>query len=92
MSLRLRARSLPEGEDPLLVESIDRLLPLYSLGHDLSKREEEVLRLALMGKDNQNIASTLSLTAGTVKVHMHNILKKTGHGNRTELAEDFWEK
>lgn len=58
----------------------------------MSKREEEVLRLALMGKDNQNIASTLSLTAGTVKVHMHNILKKTGHGNRTELAEDFWEK
>lgn len=51
-----------------------------------------MLRLALMGKDNQNIASTLSLTAGTVKVHMHNILKKTGHGNRTELAEDFWEK
>lgn len=92
VSLRLRANSLPEGEDPLLVESIDRLLPLYSLGHDLSKREEEVLRLALMGKDNQNIASALSLTAGTVKVHVHNILKKTGHANRSELAADFWER
>lgn len=90
ISLRLRARELPEGEDPLLVESIDRVLPLYCQTHDLSKREEEVLRLALMGKDNQNIASALSLTAGTVKVHMHNILKKTNCRNRNELAEDFW--
>lgn len=92
ISLHLRARELPQGEDPLLVESIDRLLPLYSQAHDLSKREEEVLRYALMGKDNQNIASTLSLTAGTVKVHVHNILKKTGQANRAALAEDFWSR
>lgn len=92
ISLRLRARELPEGEDPLLAESIDRLLPLYSQTYDLSKREEEVLRYALMGKDNQNIASALSLTAGTVKVHMHNILKKTGHSNRNNLAADLWER
>ena len=92
VSLQLRARELPEGDDPLLAESIDRLLPLYSRTYDLSKREEEVLRHALMGKDNQNIASTLTLSAGTVKVHMHNILKKTGHANRAELAADFWER
>ncbi|MEY8460595.1 helix-turn-helix transcriptional regulator [Eggerthellaceae bacterium 24-137] len=92
VSLRLRARDLPEGEDPLIVESIDRLMPLFCQTYDLSRREEDVLRLALMGKDNQNIASELTLTAGTVKVHMHNILKKTGHGNRAELAADFWER
>lgn len=91
-SLRLRARELPEGEDPLIVESIDRIMPLFCEAHELSRREEDVLRLALMGKDNQNIASELTLTAGTVKVHMHNILKKTGHANRTELAADFWER
>ncbi len=51
-----------------------------------------MLRHALMGKDNQNIASALTLSAGTVKVHMHNILKKTGHANRAELAADFWER
>ena len=54
--------------------------------------KSEVLRLILQGKDNQNIASTLTLSAGTVKVHMHNILKKTGHANRAELAADFWER
>ena len=30
VSLQLRARELPEGDDPLLAESIDRLLPLHS--------------------------------------------------------------
>ena len=45
-----------------------------------------------INKDNQNIASALTLSAGTVKVHMHNILKKTGHANRAELAADFWER
>ena len=65
---------------------------MYSRTYDLSKREEEVLRHALMRKDNQNIASALTLSAGTVKVHMHNILKKTGHANRAELAADFWER
>lgn len=64
VSLQLRARELPEGDDPLLAESIDRLLPLCSRTYDLSKREEEVLRHALMGKDNQNIASALTLSAG----------------------------
>ena len=90
VSLQLRARELPEGDDPLLAESIDRLLPLYSRTYDLSKREEEVLRHALMGKDNQNIASSMSLSPSTVKVHVHNILQKTGHANRQELVQDFW--
>ena len=34
VSLQLRARELPEGDDPLLAESIDRLLPLYSRTYD----------------------------------------------------------
>lgn len=92
VTLRLRAAEVPAGSDPLLEESIDRLMPLYAESHELSPREEEVLRLVLKGLDNQNIASELTLTAGTVKVHMHNILKKTGMGNRGELADDFWRR
>ena len=90
VSLQLRARELPEGDDPLLAESIDPLLPLYSRTYDLSKREEEVLRHALMGKDNQNIASAMHLALSTVKVHVHNILQKTGQPNRQALVQDFW--
>jgi len=29
-------------------------------------------------------------TPSTVKVHVHNILQKTGHANRQELVQDFW--
>ncbi len=61
----------------------------YAQHYSLSARETEVLRLVLEGKDNQNIAGELSLAASTVKVHVHNILKKTGQANRQELMRDF---
>lgn len=45
----------------------------------------------LLGKDNQNIAAELSLAPGTVKVHVHNILKKSQKTNRQELIQDYWD-
>ena len=44
----------------MVEESIDRVLPRYVEMHELSKRESEVLRLIVLGKDNQNIASELT--------------------------------
>lgn len=69
---------------------IDDNLALYGGRHKLSKREQEVLRLILLGIDNQNIASTMGVAASTAKVHVHNILRKTGHANRQDLIQDFW--
>ena len=63
---------------------------LYCKNHGLSKRDSEVLRLIIMGKDNQNIASVMQLALSTVKVHVHNILKKTGQPDRKTLAKNFW--
>ena len=37
-----------------------------------------------------NIASSMHLALSTVKVHVHNILQKTGQPNRQALAQDFW--
>ena len=51
-----------------------------------------VLALLLEGKDNQNIASALTLSLGTVKAHVHNILKKTDHASRQDLTRDFWKE
>ncbi len=70
-------------------EFINAGLAGYAQHYGLSARETEVLRLVLEGKDNQNIAGELSLAASTVKVHVHNILKKTGQANRQELMRDF---
>ena len=56
----------------------------------MAEREKEVLHLVLLGNDNQNIASTMHLALSTVKVHVHNILQKTGQPNRQALTQDFW--
>lgn len=89
-SLALRFEKPPtHGSEPLHL-SIEHNLPLYCRRCQLSDREGEVLYLVLLGKDNQNIASAMNLAMSTVKVHIHNILQKTGHPNRQELIRDFW--
>lgn len=89
-TLRLRFKEPPSADNPDLRGYIDELLPAYCERFGLTAREREILQLVLEGKDNQNIASTLQLALGTVKAHVHNILKKTGHGTRQELTRDFW--
>lgn len=71
-------------------ELINQNLRLYGQRHQLSDREQEVLYYVLLGKDNQNIASTMHLALSTVKVHVHNILHKTEQADRRDLIRDFW--
>lgn len=55
----------------------------------LTNREEEVLRLIDQGCTNQRIANELFIERGTVKNHVHNILKKLKVSNRHEAASVF---
>lgn len=89
-ALSLRYEHPPVRSDERVESLIDGNLELYGKKHKLSKREQEVLRLILTGMDNQNIASTMSVAPSTAKVHVHNILRKTGHANRQDLIQDFW--
>lgn len=89
-TLRLRFKEPPAADNPDLRSYIDEFLPAYCERHGLTAREREILRMVLEGKDNQNIASSLQLALGTVKAHVHNILKKTGHATRQELTQGFW--
>ena len=84
----LRASAAPGGERREAV--LNDTLMRYGKQHQLSEREREVLYLVLQGNDNQNIASSLQLSPSTVKVHVHNILQKSGQANRQELIRDFW--
>ena len=52
----------------------------------LSSREMEVLRLLVAGRRNREIAQTLDIAAGTVKLHVSSILSKLGAADRTEAA------
>lgn len=52
----------------------------------LTPREIELVRLVGRGLDNQEIAESLYISEGTVKVHLHHIYGKLGVKNRVSLA------
>lgn len=52
----------------------------------LTPREREIVRFICRGMKNKEIAESLSITAGTVKVHLMHIFEKTGVKDRFELA------
>ena len=56
------------------------------VGRDLTPREREVLALLAGGLSNKEIAATLTLSVGTVRLHVSNILAKLGAPNRTTAA------
>ncbi len=91
-TLRLRFKEPPASSNPALQQHVDDLLPAFCSRHLLTAREQVVLALIMQGKDNQNIASELQLAVGTVKAHVHNILKKTNHTSRQDLMRDFWKE
>jgi DNA-binding NarL/FixJ family response regulator len=51
-----------------------------------TKREQEVLRLLVLGHPNRQIASLLGVDEGTVKAHMGRLMRKAGVQNRTALS------
>jgi two-component system NarL family response regulator len=53
---------------------------------DLTSREREVLNLIGEGMTNQEIADHLFIEVGTVKNHVHNLLKKLDVGSREDAA------
>ena len=52
----------------------------------LTPREIEIVRMVAEGLRNRAIAERLSISEGTVKVHLHNIYEKLGVDGRLELT------
>ena len=61
----------------------------FAAQHDLSAREQDMLRLLLNKKSNTEIAEALSISENTVKFHIRNLLQKTGFKNRNELITAY---
>ena len=53
---------------------------------DLSKREEDILKLVATGKSNREVGEALDLQEKTVKHYMTSILQKLQVRNRVEAA------
>lgn len=89
--LRLRRTNPPHADQPDYEQHIELILDSYCEKHRITNRERDVLRLILMEKDYQNVATELQLAVGTVKSHTHNILQKTEQKTRKDLIRDVWQ-
>jgi DNA-binding NarL/FixJ family response regulator len=58
---------------------------------ELTGRELEILAMVARGNQNKIIAADLGLSEHTVKIHIHNIIKKLGVHNRTEATAAYYE-
>ena len=77
------ARSMVEANPA----QIERQQATRSTTHAaLTARQLEIMKLVHGGASNQEIAETLSITVGTVKLHISAILKRTKARNRTEAS------
>ena len=65
-------------------------VPVVNLGNAVSTeftdRETQVLRELVNGCSNKEIADTLGISERTVKMHITNMIQKTGFRSRLELA------
>lgn len=52
----------------------------------LTARETEVVKMVASGLRNKEIAEKLSITEGTVKIHLHTVYEKLHVGGRVELT------
>ena len=58
------------------------------MGPSLTEREMDVLHEIVSGKSNREIGLALSITEGTVKAHVNNILGKLGVSDRTQAVTE----
>lgn len=68
--------SFPEG----------KRIPVQESESPLTGRELELVRLICRGNTNAEIARILSISEGTVKRHVENMLRKTGQSSKTALV------
>lgn len=86
------------GESPVFGAQLRRLVDAVESRNDaveersqrfatLSERELELLTLLERGLPSQRLAAELFINEGTLRNHIHSILKKTGARNQQELVQ-----
>jgi DNA-binding NarL/FixJ family response regulator len=92
-------RAVYRGERRLHVEGVDyakrveeRQSVEAELSGQLTPRELEIARLVALKLDNQEIATRLAITVGTVKIHLHHVFDKLHVNGRHELQQFLRDK
>lgn len=78
-------RSVHAGQRLISQEATERLSAFFS-SDALTPKEVEVLSLVAQGLSNKEIAAKLGKAAGTIKIHVQNILEKLGASDRTHAV------
>jgi len=78
-------RSVYAGKQLISQDASERL-STFSHNESLTPKEVEVLMFVAQGLSNKEIASQLGKAAGTVKIHVQNILEKLGASDRTHAV------
>jgi DNA-binding NarL/FixJ family response regulator len=78
-------RQVHAGKKSIPPEVAERIAEHLS-EESLSEREVEVLKLAMAGNRNRDIADRLFISEETVKAHMKHILEKLGASDRTQAV------
>jgi NarL family two-component system response regulator LiaR len=79
-------RDACRGRGTIDGQAMEAVMHHDAVGKDLTAREREVLALLAEGLSNKEIAERLYLSAGTVRLHVSNVLAKLGAPNRTSAA------
>jgi two-component system, NarL family, nitrate/nitrite response regulator NarL len=77
---RLFIRASQRGEERTVTVTSETALA------GLTKRERQIAKLVSAGLPNKEVGRQLNLTAGTIKVHLHNIFSKLAINNRAALT------
>ena len=85
-----RASASRAAAERLLAECEASVIPVLPFSDvtlpALSRREEEIARLAASGLSNREIAERLFVSVRTVEGHLHRLYAKLGINHRSELA------
>ena len=84
-------RAVHAGQRPLPPEIASRLADRLPRS-ELSGREMEILKLIARGNSNKEIATSLSISEGTVRVHASNIFAKLGCNDRAQAVSEAFQR
>jgi len=74
------------GKELATFASLSNETPFDADHYELSQKEVEIIQLVASGLSNQEIASQLYLTVGTIKNNISTVLRKLELRDRTQLA------
>lgn len=85
-----RAESQKKKKTEYSAEETERVLNSLELQEQLTPREEEILKLSLLGYKRKEIADRLCVSENTVKTHLSHIFGKMGVSSKKELTEKLF--